>query len=59
MGGEGQPKEKEKTNGLVGAKNRGWGGPILGKRKTNELVGAKKQGAGGANLRKKRKQMDY
>ena len=32
MGRESQPKEKEKTNGLVGAKNRGWGGPILGKK---------------------------
>ena len=29
----GQPKEKEKTNGLVGAKNRGRGGPTLEKKR--------------------------
>ena len=40
----GQPKEKEKPNGLVGAKNKGSGGPILEKRKTNGLVGAKNRG---------------
>ena len=28
-----QPKEKEKTNGLVGAKNRGRGGPTLVKER--------------------------
>ena len=50
--GEGQAKEKEKTNGLVGAKNRGWGGPILGKKKTNELVGAK---TGGGRVKPKEK----
>ena len=44
---EGQPKEKEKTNGLVEAKNRGWGGPTLGKRIRNELVGAKNRGREG------------
>ena len=37
----GQPKEKEKRNVLVGAKNRGRGGPTNGKgKKTNGLVGA-------------------
>ena len=29
----GQPKEKAKTNGLVGDKNRGSGGPTLGKKR--------------------------
>ena len=44
----GQPKEKEKTNGLLGAKNRGAGWAILRKKeKRNGLVGDKKQGGGG------------
>ena len=33
--------EKEKTIGLVGAKNRGQAGLFMEKRKTNGLVGAK------------------
>ena len=37
----GQPKEKEKTNGLVGPKNREGGWANLSKKeKTNGLVGA-------------------
>ena len=45
---EGQPKEKEKTNGLVGAKNRGAGRANLReKEKTNGLVGAKTVGGEG------------
>ena len=44
----GQPKEKEKTNGLLEVKNRGRGWPTLGKReKTNGLVGAKNRGGTG------------
>ena len=39
--------KKEKTNGFVGAKNRGWGGQPKGKKgKTNGLVGAKNRGRG-------------
>ena len=38
------------------AKNRGQGGPTLGKKKTNGLVGAKSRGGGRvANLREKEK----
>ena len=40
--------EKEKTNGLVGVKNRGRGGPTyVKKEKTNGLVGSKNRGRGG------------
>ena len=41
--GEGRAnlRKKEKTNGLVGAKNRGGGPPLRKKEKTNPLVGAK------------------
>ena len=39
-GGEGQPKEKEKTNGLVGAKTGGGEGQPKEKEKTNGLVGS-------------------
>ena len=57
MGWEGQPKEKEKANGLVGAKTGVGRANLRKKEKTNGLVGLK-QGVGRANLRKKRKQMD-
>ena len=42
-------RKKEKTNGLVGAKNRGWGGRanLRKKEKKNGLVGAKNRGRGG------------
>ena len=42
-------KTKKKTNGLVGAKNRGWVGRanIRKKEKTNGLVGAKTGGGMG------------
>ena len=41
-------RKKEKTNGLVGAKNRGWGGRayLRKKEKKNGLVGAKNRGRG-------------
>ena len=40
--------EKEKTNRLVGAKNRGRGGPTyVKKEKTNGLLGPKNRGRGG------------
>ena len=45
-GGEGQPKEKKKTNGLVGSKTRGGEGQPKEKQKTNGLVGAKNRGQG-------------
>ena len=32
MAGRANLRKKEKPNGLVGAKNMGWGGPILGKQ---------------------------
>ena len=51
-------RKREKTNGLVGAKNRGRGGPTYGKEKKNGLVGAKNRGLGGSNLMKKRKRKD-
>ena len=43
----GQPKEKEKTNGLVGSKTGGGEGQPKEKEKTNGLVGAKNRGWGG------------
>ena len=49
----GKPKEKTETNGLVGAKNMGPGGPTLEKKK-NGLVWAKTRRRG-ANLRTKEK----
>ena len=39
-------RKKEKTNGLVGAKNRGGEGQPRKKEKTNGLVGAKNKGRG-------------
>ena len=52
-------RKREKTNRLVGAKNRGWGRYLRKKKKTNGLVGVKNRGRGRpANLRRKRKQMD-
>ena len=39
-------RKREKTNGLVGAKNRGRGRP-KGKEKTNGLEGLKNKGRGG------------
>ena len=51
----GQPKEKKKINGLVGAKNRGLGGPTLDKRENEWISTGQKQGAGQANLRKRDK----
>ena len=47
--GADQPKENRKEmNGLVGAKNRGLGGPTLGKEKKTNGLGGLKQGAGWA-----------
>ena len=43
----GQPKEKEKTNELVGAKNRGGRTNLRKKEKTDGLVGAKNRERGG------------
>ena len=40
---------------LVGAKNRGRGGPTYGKRENKWISRGLKQGAGRANLRKKEK----
>ena len=40
-------RNKEKTNGLVGAKNRGGMGQTKEKEKTNGLVAAKNRGWGG------------
>ena len=40
MGGDGQPKEKQKTNVLVGAKNMGGWANLRKKEKINGLVGA-------------------
>ena len=55
-----QSKEKEKTNGLLGAKNRGTGRAILRKKeKRNGLAGDKNRGLGRANLRKKEKTNGY
>ena len=48
-------RKKEKTKGLVGAKNRGQGGPTYGKRETKWISRGLKQGAGRANIRKKEK----
>ena len=53
MGGEGQPKEKKKTNGLIGAKNRGRGGPTYGKnRKQMDKKGLKTGGGRGKPMEK-------
>ena len=55
-----QSKEKEKTNGLLKAKNSGAGRAILRKKeKRNGLVGDKNRGQGRANLRKKEKTNGY
>ena len=51
-------RKKEKTNGLVGAKNRGEGQPKEKKKKTNELAGAKNRGRNRPTEGKERKQMD-
>ena len=48
-------RTKEKTKGLVGAKNRGRGGPTYKKRENKWFSRSLKQGAGRANLRKKEK----
>ena len=40
-------RKKEKTNELVGAKNRGMAGHPKEKKKTNGLVVAKNRGRGG------------
>ena len=50
-------RKKEKTNGLVSAKNRGRGGPTYGKRENKWISRGLKQGTGRANLRKKEKKM--
>ena len=53
----GQPKEKEKTNGLVGAKKQGSGRANLRKKeKTNGLVGAKNREGEGQPKEKRGKE---
>ena len=51
-------RKKEKTNGLVGAKNRGGAGQTKEKRENKRISRGLKRWMGSANLRKKRKQMD-
>ena len=46
---------KEKTNGLVGDKNRGRGGPTLGKKRKKMISSGLKHGMGQTNLKKKEK----
>ena len=53
MDGEGQPREKEKTNGLVGSKTSGGEGQHKKKRENKWISRCQKQGAGRANLWKK------
>ena len=50
-----EEEEKEKTNGLVGAKNRGWAGQTKEKRENKWISRGLKWWAGRANLRKKEK----
>ena len=47
-------RKKEKTNGLVGAKNRGRRGPTKGKKRKQMDKEGLKQGTGRANLREKK-----
>ena len=44
LAGRANIRKKEKTNGLVGTKNRGRGRPTLGEKRKNGLVGAKNRG---------------
>ena len=48
-------RKKEKTNGLVGAKNRGGAGQTKEKRENKWVSMGLKRWAGRANLRKKEK----
>ena len=48
-------RKKEKTNGLVGAKNRGGAGQFKEKRENKRISRGLKRWAGSANLRKKEK----
>ena len=48
-------REKEKTNGLVGAKTGGGAGQLKEKRENKWISRGLKQGAGRTNLRKKEK----
>ena len=48
-------RKKEKTNGLVGAKNRGEAGQFKEKRENKRISRGLKRWAGIANLRKKEK----
>ena len=48
-------RKKEKTNGLVGAKNRGEAGQFKEKRENKRISRGLKRWAGSANLRKKEK----
>ena len=48
-------RKKEKTNGLVGAKNRWWGEPPKEKRENKWISRGLKQGARQTNLREMEK----
>ena len=48
-------RKLEKTNGSVGAKNRGLGKPTSGKERKRMISRGSKQRAGRANLRKRKK----
>ena len=48
-------RKKEKTNGLVGAKNRGGAGQTKEKKDNKRISRGLKRWAGSANLRKKEK----
>ena len=51
-------RKKEKTNGLVGAKNNGGEGQPKEKRENKWIRRGLKQGTGQANLRKREKTND-
>ena len=53
--GQANLRKKEKTNGLVRAKNRGRGTKPKEKRENEWISRGSKQGAGQANIRKKKK----